>query len=143
MIWDFSKEDTWRAMRYRANEDARAAVLSFWPHEVDEASPDMPQDLDRWARALTLDFLKESMGLPKWAREYPAVGEGVYLTVRNAYYDICRPQIEWWVCRRIMDTHKLPRATMPPASPRRAITYPLNSTSAEDSQPGQRQGGAR
>lgn len=124
MIWDFSKESTWAMMERRASDDALEAVLEFWPYEQDEASPDMPQDLDKWARALTMRFLGESMGLPVWALNNDAAN-GVYLTVRNAYYRICQRKLEWHVCNRIMETHKLPRHTQPPVRPHRPMTYPL------------------
>ena len=123
--WDFSTVSAWRAMEWRASTDARDAVLEYWPRNQHEANPDMPQDLDVWARQLTMQFLGESMGLPIWAIGSKAA-EGVWLTVRTAYYVICRPKLEWHVCDRIMSEHALPRMTTPPAAlPQRRVTYPL------------------
>lgn len=125
MMWDFSKVETWYAMKWRAANDASHAVLTYWPHRQHEASPDMPQDTDVWARQLTMQFLSESMGLPLWAIGN-AVADGVYLIVRNAYYTISRDSLEWQVNERIKTEHVLPRQTTPPvATPQRSVTYPL------------------
>lgn len=112
-IWDFSREDTWRAMEQRAADDAAQAVNDYWPYRG-EASPKMPQNLDKWARWLTLEFMNHTLGLPLWALQNAEASNGTYLTVRNAYYITCYRHLKLHVWHRIDQSGTLPRRTAPP-----------------------------
>ena len=110
---DFSTQQGWQAMEWRATMDARDAVEAYWPRGG-EASPQMPQDLDWWARWLALEFMRESMQLPVWSQASQATFEGIQLTALHAYQRICVQQLKFHVWERIRDGGKLPRQTVPP-----------------------------